>query len=134
VDDEERKSIEEAHRRYMKNLFDEEDGELIDDSEIKAQEVQLAKVQHAAKQYEKDGDLDSYIAFWEDIWKEGGPKFEGKMWMFTLPDLYIKAGRYEDALALVMKIKETRGAYYWDKADYYVKKIEGLIEKSARNR
>ncbi len=133
VDEEERKSIEEARRRYMENLFDEEDGELIDDSEIKAQDEQLTKVQHAAGKYEKDGNLDSYIAFWEGIWKKGGPKFEGSMWMFKLPDLYIKAGRYEDALALVMKIKETRGAYYWDKADYYIEKIEGLIEESLRN-
>lgn len=134
VDEEERKSIEEAHRRYMENLFDEEDGELIDDSEIKAQDEQLTKVQHAARKYEKDGNIDSYIAFWEDIWKDGGPKFEGSMWMFTLPDLYIKAGRYEDALALVMKIKETRSAVYWDKVDYYIEKIEGLIEESWKKR
>lgn len=133
VDEEERKSIEEAHRRYMKNLFDEDDGELIDDSVIRAQDEQLTKVQHAAGKYEKDGNLDSYIAFWESIWKKGGPKFEGSMWMFKLPDLYIKAGRYEDALDLVMKIKETRSAVYWDKADYYVEKIEGLIEESLRN-
>lgn len=132
VDEEERRSIEEANRKYMENLFDEEDGELIEDSEIKAQDEQLTKVQLATKKYEKDGDLVSYIAFWEDIWKKGGPKFEGKMWMFKLPDLYIEAGRYEDALALVMKIKETRSAVYWDKADYYVEKIEGLIEESWR--
>jgi hypothetical protein len=129
VDEQERKTIEESERRYVNTLEEIKKVDPEGYNEIKAQDDQLAQVQQAARMYEKNKDLDSYIAFWEEIWKEGGPKFEGRMWMFKLPDLYIKAKRYKDALALVEKIKETRGEYYQSKADYYIEKIEGLIEE-----
>lgn len=44
--------------------------------------------------------------------------------MFRLPDLYIKAKRYDDAMLIVQKIKKTKGAYYLNKANSYIAKIE----------
>lgn len=44
--------------------------------------------------------------------------------MFRLPDLYIKAKRYDDAIAIVQKIKKTKGSYYLNKANSYIVKIE----------
>ncbi|MDD4437755.1 MAG: hypothetical protein PHS04_06960 [Tissierellia bacterium] len=41
--------------------------------------------------------MDSYIAFWEMLWSSGGLKFEGTG-HFVLPDLYIKAKRYDDKI------------------------------------
>lgn len=44
--------------------------------------------------------------------------------MFRLPDLYIKAKRYDDAILIVQKIKQTKGTYYLYKANSYIAKIE----------
>lgn len=78
--------------------------------------------------YSEDKDLDSYIDFWEMIWANGGLKFEGAGWHFELPDLYIKAKRYDDALAFVTKLKKTKPTYAY-KSDTYIKKIEELKAK-----
>ena len=48
-------------------------------------------------QYKVDKDIEQYILFWEDNWKNNRPLF-GAHWAFVLPDLYIKAKRYEEAL------------------------------------
>ncbi|MGL5271752.1 MAG: hypothetical protein ACRC7I_14700 [Selenomonadaceae bacterium] len=49
--------------------------------------------------------------------------FEGSYWIFKLPDLYIKAKRYDDALAFVNRIKQQKGEAYVDKANKYIEKI-----------
>ena len=98
---------------------------------LKDQDHQIEAVQKAREKYNEDKDLNSYIAFWEMVWATGGLKFEGAKWRFELPDLYIKAKRYDDALAFVVKIKKTKPLYS-DKADVYIQKIEERKAKSQR--
>lgn len=97
---------------------------------LKTQDQQIAAAQKAKDKYSKDKDLDSYIAFWEMIWANGGLKFEGARWHFELPDLYIKAKRYDDALAFVTKLKKTKSTYSY-KSDTYINKIQELKAKQA---
>lgn len=101
--------------------------------ELKTQEDQIAAVQAADVKYAQDKDLDWIIGFWEQIWANGGLKFNGSTWTFKLPDLYIKAKRYEDALAIVMKIKKTTPQYI-DKANKYITKIEERKTKEANRK
>ena len=101
--------------------------------ELKTQEDQIAAVQAADVKYAQDKDLDWIIGFWEQIWANGGLKFNGSTWTFKLPDLYIKAKRYEDALAIVMKIKKTTPQYL-DKANKYITKIEERKIKEANRK
>lgn len=51
--------------------------------------------------------------------------------MFRLPDLYIKAKRYDDAIAIVQKIKKTKGSCYSNKANSYITRIEERKTKEA---
>lgn len=96
--------------------------------ELKTQDQQLAAVQKARKKYDEDKDLYGYISFWEKLWANGGLKFEGARWHFELPDLYIKAKRYDDALTFVQKLKKNKPTYAY-KSDAYEKKIEELKAK-----
>lgn len=98
---------------------------------LKSQDKQIKAVQAADDKYAEDKDLEWIINFWEEIWNDGGPKFEGSGWMFRLPDLYIKAKRYDDAMVIVQKIKKTKGSYYSNKADIYITKIEERKTKGA---
>ena len=98
---------------------------------LKSQDKHIKAVQAADEKYAEDKDLEWIINFWEEIWKDGGPKFEGSGWMFRLPDLYIKAKRYDDAMVIVQKIKKTKGSYYSNKADSYITKIEERKTKEA---
>ncbi len=99
---------------------------------LKSQDDQIKAINAASQKYASDQDLEWIIRFWEGIWKDGGPKFEGISWMFTLPDLYIKARRYDEAIAIIDKIKMTRGDAYQDKADQYLTKIN--VRKSKENK
>lgn len=90
---------------------------------LKSQDDQLAAINKVEKKYKADGDLDSLIAFWENLWNCGGLEFEGAYWHFRLPDLYIKAKRYDDAIAFCTRIQSERKQYS-DKADSYIKRIE----------
>lgn len=98
---------------------------------LRTQDQQIAAVQKAREQYETDKDLSGYIAFWEMVWANGGLKFEGAGWHFELPDLYIKAKRYDDALAFVKRLKVEKPTYAY-KADTYIKKIEEMKAKLQR--
>lgn len=101
---------------------------------LRTQDQQLAAVQKARDKYSEDKDLDSYVAFWEMVWANGGLKFEGARWHFELPDLCIKAKRYEDALTFVTKLKRAKLTYAY-KADAYIKKIEELkVKQAAKNK
>ncbi len=95
---------------------------------LKTQDQQIEAVQKAKEKFNEDKDIDSYIAFWEMVWENGGLKFEGAGWHFELLDLYIKAKRYDDALAFVKKLKRTKPTYAY-KSDAYIEKIEGLKAK-----
>lgn len=90
---------------------------------IQNQDKQIAAVQKAKNQYYKDKDLNKYIAFWETVWANGGLIFEGAGWHFELPDLYIKAKRYDDALDFVNKLKKDKPTYAY-KAESYIEKIK----------
>lgn len=119
---------EASNKTFMKDLkaIDPEGYRL-----LKSQDKQIKAVQAADEKYAEDKDLEWIINFWEEIWKDGGPKFEGSGWMFKLPDLYIKAKRYDDAMAIVQKIKKTKGSYYLNKADNYITRIEERKTKEA---
>ena len=78
-------------------------------------------------QYKEDKDLGSYILFWENIWKSGNSLL-GAHWAFLLPDLYIKAKRYDDALACMPRLKKFG---YEVKAKKYIAKINEKKEKVA---
>ena len=66
------------------------------------------------------------------VWANGGVKFEGAGWHFELPDLYIKARRYDDALSFVKRLKVEKPTYAY-KSDVYIKKIEDLKAKYHQN-
>lgn len=91
------------------------------DKSIKRQDKQIESIFAAENKFESDGDIDSLILFWEDIWASGGLLFNGSKWTFRLPDLYIKQKRYDDALRILKMIKNPS---YKEKVDSYVGKIE----------
>lgn len=93
---------------------------------LKAQDEQIELVQKAEDMYRESHDLDRLMCFWEQIWRDGGLKFEGAYWLFRLPDLYIKQKRYEEALQLCKLIKKSHPIYAY-KADYYLEKLEKLM-------
>lgn len=88
---------------------------------IKKQDKQIESIFAAENKFESDGDIDSLILFWEDIWASGGLLFNGSKWTFRLPDLYIKQKRYDDTLRILKMIKNPS---YKEKVDSYVEKIE----------
>jgi hypothetical protein len=91
--------------------------------ELKAQDDQIEKVNNRRKKYDEDSNIESYIAFWEKLWANGGLLFESNSWYFELPDLYIKVKRYDDALTYVKNLKQSKPAYS-EKCDKYIEKIE----------
>ena len=90
------------------------------DKSIKRQDKQIESIFAAENKFESDGDMDSLISFWENIWASGGLLFNGSKWTFRLPDLYIKQKRYDDALRILKMIKNPS---YKEKVDSYVGKI-----------
>lgn len=73
----------------------------------------------------------AYTKYWEALWENGGLKFEGAGWHFELPDLYIMAKRYDDALTFVTELKHSKPSYAI-KADSYINRIETLKEKKLK--
>ena len=47
--------------------------------QLKSQDEQLESIKNAEKKYELDGNIDSLIKFWEDIWNNGGLLFRGML-------------------------------------------------------
>jgi len=90
---------------------------------IKDQTEQLELFKAADTKYAKEKNLDWIISFWEKVWEDDGPKFEGTYWMFRLPDLYIQAKRYDDALAIITKIENRKESSYSDRAKKYIEKV-----------
>lgn len=97
--------------------------------ELKSQNEQLEKIKRAESYFKETGDIDFLIKFWEGIWKSGGLLFSGSKWTFRLPDLYIKIGEYDKALAILKKIKNPN---YTEKRDSYVNRVKAL--KSAQKK
>lgn len=132
------KEIIDSKHKEIENRLEQSNKKFMDDiksydpngyRELRNQDEQIKAIQEADRKYAQDKDLMWIINFWERIWQNGGPIFEGSHWMFRLPDFYIKAKRYDDAIALCERIKVTRQSYYHQKADNYIKKIE---EKKAK--
>lgn len=65
---------EDSNKSFMKELkvIDPEGYRL-----LKSQDKQIKAVQATDEKYAEDKDIDWIINFWEEIWKDGGPKFEG---------------------------------------------------------
>lgn len=101
---------------------------------MKEQDKYIEMVNQRDAQYRKDKNIQTYIEFWEKLWADNGLVFEGMKWMFMLPDLYIKEKRYLEALEFVRYIKETKNENYGVKADKYIEKLNGKIEKQNSNR
>ncbi len=97
------------------------------DKKLEESDKQIQKEQEAKARYKETGDIETYTAFWEDIWASGEPK-GGSTRMFTLPDLYIKQKRYDDALDILNQIK-SKDTLYLDKADSYIARINNLKDK-----
>ncbi len=122
----ERNAKNEASMRYL----EKNDPKLY--NKFISKDQQLADIQEAKNQYAKNGDLNSYIVFWEGIWANGGLLFEGSVAHFTLVDLYIKANRYDDATAFLKKLMASKPNYK-EKAESYLNKIDALkIKKNTK--
>lgn len=97
--------------------------------ELKSQDEQLEKIKRAESYFKETGDIDFLIKFWEGIWKSGGLLFSGSKWTFRLPDLYIKIGEYDKALAILKKIKNP---YYIEKRDSYINRVKTLKSRQRK--
>ena len=102
--------------------FEQEYSKLTD--ELQKQDEQIERINRAEIQY-KD-DINSLIQFWEDIWETEGLLSVGSAKTFRLPDLYIEAKRYNDALKILQKIDNPA---YKDKKEAYMQKV---MKKTAR--
>lgn len=124
--------IEDGFKKSNDKFFEElKNYDPVGYQKLRDQDEQIKAVQEADLKYSLDKDLDWVIQFWEEIWRQEGPKFEGSKWMFRLPDFYIKAKRYDDAISLCNRIIKTRESYYYDKANSYIAKIN---EKRAKEK
>ena len=88
---------------------------------LSLQDAQIAKIHEAEANYKETKDIDALILFWENIWNNGGLLFNGSKWAFRLPDLYIKCKRYDDALAILYKLRDGK---YFEKAEAYIQRIK----------
>lgn len=93
---------------------------------LKKQDEQLNSIKSAEAKYEIDGNIDSLIRFWENIWDSGGLLFNGSRWAFRLSDLLINQKDYDKALKYLKKIKNP---IYKDKKESYIRKVRMLKEK-----
>lgn len=98
--------------------------------EILLQDKQISEINAAEQEYLQTGDIDSLICFWENIWNNGGLLFRGSSKTFRLPDLYIKAKRYDDALRILKRIR--KAGEYNEKADSYIEKVNKAISKQKK--
>ena len=73
------------------------------------QDRQLKSILKAA-QIHKD-EIDKLIIFWEDIWANGGLKFNGVKWHFRIVELYYKAKRYDDAWRILNEFVQVLPQY-----------------------
>ena len=101
------------------------------------QDCQINRICSAANaaeaKYKEDHDVEAYTKFWEELWaKEDLLSFYSNSRIFILPNLYIKAKRYDDARCLVEKIKR-EDPKRTEKADAYLERIARL-EARQKNR
>lgn len=94
---------------------------------LQKQSQQIKELQEARKKYAETLDLPAFIAFWENLWGRDEFLLRGARCHFELADLYIKAGRYDDALAFVRRLKAN--TEYTERAENYEAKIQKLMRK-----
>jgi len=95
-------------------------------AKLDAQDQQMAAIQRAEGAFKDTGDIDALIAFWEDIWDNGGLLVNGSRWTFRLPDLYIKIQDYDNTLRILRKIKNPA---YKTKKESYIERVYALKAK-----
>lgn len=117
--------MQDTGTEFIRQQLLEEDIEL--QARRQKQDQQFAEIQAARKRYDESLDLAEYIAFWENLWANGGLLFRGSHWHFELATLYILAERYEDALTFVQMLKEN--TEYADRATTMEKNIKKLLKK-----
>lgn len=100
-------------------------------AQLAAQDAQIKAVQDAEDEYKKTKDAEKLILFWEDIWNNGGVIFNGAYWTFRLPDLYIKLGRYDDAIKILNMITNP---FYTEKRQKYLEKISALKTRNKESK
>lgn len=98
---------------------------------LNTQDRQIAAIQKAEEAFEATGDIGALIDFWESIWDSGGLLFNGSRWTFRLPDLYFKLKQYDDALRILVKIKNP---YYTDRIADYIQKVNKAKEKAEKRK
>ncbi len=91
--------------------------------ELKMQDAQLNAIRNAEGRYGVDNDVEKLIIFWESIWENGGLIFNGTIWLFRLPDLYIEQKRYNDALRILGMITNPSEQ---DRVQEYIERIFAL--------
>lgn len=74
-------------------------------------------------------DTNALIEFWEKLWKDSGSYIVGNKWHFRLPNLYVKARRYDDALSFCNRLKSKKPSFT-EEAESYITKIEELKMKT----
>ena len=116
-------TTEANHKTSMEQLS-EFDSTLFD--ELKRQDRQLELIQQTETNLE--GDTNALIIFWENIWKGDGLLFEGSAWHFRLPDLYIKAQRYDEAISFCKMIIAKKPTYA-NKAESYIERLKQLNKR-----
>ncbi len=115
----------ERHKAYVQWLK-ENDPEGY--QELLEEDRRREAVRQAEENYAATNDLYAYIAFWEKFWSKGFKGFVNWDWYFELPEAYIKAERYDDALVFLGSIKAIEPRYA-PKVDTYIKKIQKLKAK-----
>lgn len=109
--------------QFMKELLQEQRAFWEKDYQIN---LVCIAVNAAEAKYKEDHDVEAYTKFWEELWaKEDLLSFYSDARVFILPDLYIKAKRYDDARCLVEKIKR-EDPRHTEKADAYLERIARL--------
>lgn len=71
---------------------------------VEEQDEQIAAIQAAEAKYEKDGDLEALVAFWNRIWSGRGLLFNGSWMHFRAVDLNLEVGNRDQAWRILNKI------------------------------
>lgn len=93
---------------------------------VKADDKYIEIINLRDAQYKADKDIEQYILFWEDNWRNNRPLL-GAHWAFVLPDLYIKTKRYDEALKCIEVLKTQE--FFKNKAEKYYCKIKDKMSK-----
>lgn len=119
------RDIEIGHNAFLADL-EENDSQAY--SKFQTQDKQLELVQNAYNKYIDSKNLNEYITFWENLWRNGGLLFEGAKWNYELAKAYIKAKRYKDARNFIIYIMNTKGSYYKYQGEKLLQRIDKLAD------